>query len=290
MQKFLLFSFFALLFTASFARMGDSPKDKSVFEKLSDWSKRKEIEEFYSIEAADIRFVDIQGVSTNVIVKSAPLKNKLEFTLRGSISYKNENKKELPLLNKSKRGSRLTLSIDETDRGKTFGLINLQSNLNLVIELPASWRRSLTIETVSGNVTLGDLKLNQLKVETTSGDIMAKTINTEGVFMRSISGNMAFQRLTGRASIESTSGDVNFVLNEMNHDIKIDSVSGDITMRLEKNIEFELKSSTVSGRIANTLPLQTSLSGRRNMFGQKGDGGKTIDIETVSGDISLDTL
>lgn len=112
----------------------------------------------------------------------------------------------------------------------------------------------LAVSSVSGDVTLDRVRPNGLKVNTVSGDI-----------------DVHADAFTGQ------------------HDLSFQTVSGDITLDLPQAFDADLSMSTVSGDIDSDykMTLGGSHMSRRNIEARIGNGGRRLDVRTVSGDLRL---
>jgi len=101
---------------------------------------------------------------------------------------------------------------------------------------------ALAIQTAAGDVDVADCKLEELKVETFTGDVAIK--NVEGpVKIDSKSGDVHVEDLRGALVIQEASGDV--MVSDLSGDLTAKSISGDITVRAHTLNSLNLES--VSG-------------------------------------------
>jgi len=135
---------------------------------------------------------------------------------------------------------------------------------------PAS--AALSAGSVSGDVFVngarGDINANSV-----SGDVHLEHIRATTVNAHTVSGDVVVQadELIGR-------GDLSFK-----------SVSGNVTLEVPRTFEADLSMSTVSGDINSDFPL-TLGNGRMNRHrvdARIGNGGRRLDVGTVSGDLRL---
>jgi DUF4097 and DUF4098 domain-containing protein YvlB len=68
----------------------------------------------------------------------------------------------------------------------------------------------------------------------------------------------------------------------------VNSISGDVRLRLPEASGFRLDASTVSGDISNEFELRESQQARCSLSGIAGDGSATLTIGTTSGDIQIE--
>jgi DUF4097 and DUF4098 domain-containing protein YvlB len=179
------------------------------------------------------------------------------------------------------RGIAVCVLIDDNsycdDRGMHSSDRNDRSNrdwndvrIDLEISVPANL--TVSANSVSGNIAMtgatGDVRAN-----TVSGDVKLDRLRASSVNANSVSGDVevSIQEFTGR-------GDLTF-----------QSVSGDITLDLPRQLDADLSMSTVSGGINSdfAMTLGDGRTDRRNVRARIGNGGRRLDFSTVSGSVKL---
>lgn len=143
-----------------------------------------------------------------------------------------------------------------------------------------------SISTVSGDVVIdgvhGDIQLNavggEFSVRNHDGEIHARTVSGD------ITASGEIMRLTA----DTVSGDVFLDITGIPDEVKVNTVSGSVTTRLEHGVAAQYRINTVSGR----LQLDDSgITGTRGTFtGQYGElDGRWLEFKanTVSGNVSV---
>ena len=111
------------------------------------------------------------------------------------------------------------------------------------------------------------------------------------VHLANVSGPVTVRNMSGDVEVQEVSGPVQAVLGRVdgNREIRVNSVSGGVTLAVARNSDVTVNARTVSG------PIQTffSTSGKRGFVGQEvhgriGNGSATIDVNSVSGNVSID--
>ena len=132
---------------------------------------------------------------------------------------------------------------------------------------------SLRLETGSGNVTITDGKAGTLHVETGSGDIEATGSSGDDV------------------SFETGSGNVDVSLVATFRSLRIETGSGDVTLRVPPTVGAEVDLDTGSGDIdLGGLTLQVRRIEHDHITGTLGDGKGRLSVETGSGNVRLQKL
>ncbi len=185
-----------------------------------------------STTTADIYFISLPG-------------DTIRAHFYGSINT--DSKDKMPYLEVQKKGSALEVEIKRYP-GINIGFI--LSRLRLDIELPSSFKNTVSARSVSGDVTIPELSL-------------------EDFFVKTVSGDVKLEQLQAR----------NF---------NFGSTSGDITLRLPKESEFALSAKTISGDIECDFPLTLQSKIRKNRLnGFVVSDINTLKLKTTSGDIRI---
>ncbi|WP_413612700.1 DUF4097 family beta strand repeat-containing protein [Bdellovibrio sp. HCB-110] len=152
---------------------------------------------------------------------------------------------------------------------------NAVKDLEVQIEIPASFTSTVDVLTVSGDVTAENLNVQDLDLKTVSGEMTLNQVTAKNLAVKTVSGDFkaeasSITRLEGK----SVSGDLE-ITNTTPSNIDFTSVSGDVKMKLAKadKTHFSLKS--VSGDI-------------HNRHGSDKGGEFKVTISTTSGDIEIE--
>jgi hypothetical protein len=147
----------------------------------------------------------------------------------------------------------------------------------------------LNVESISGDVKLEQGKIDGATVKTTSGEVtldgVAGALNLE-----SVSGDIQVREAhDGQLDVSTTSGEIEYQGSLANASAnKLNSISGDVKLRLPDAGGFRLDASTVSGDISSDFELRDGQPARRSLSGTVGDGSASLTIGTTSGDISIE--
>jgi len=124
-----------------------------------------------------------------------------------------------------------------------------------------------------------------------NGDVDA--IGLDGpVTLNTVNGSVRLETNSGDAEANTVNGGVNAVIRAIGtRSLRFRTVNGGITVSLPAGINADLEARTVNGSINTDFPVQ--VIGRmspRHLTGRIGQGGRTLDLETVNGSIRLRTL
>ena len=145
---------------------------------------------------------------------------------------------------------------------------------------------SIALSTTSGEIRLEEAK-GDFDAESTSGDIRVESL--EGSFrMSATSGELSVSRASGFGTAHSVSGDIRIFLDELQGGLDISTTSGDVSLQLPKTASLSLHFSSTSGECVTFFDEELSFNKKGNKAeGQHGGGEHSIDVSTVSGDLSI---
>jgi hypothetical protein len=148
---------------------------------------------------------------------------------------------------------------------------------------------ALKAETISGDVILEDGKIDGATVSTTSGEVQLDGVGG-ALHLTSVSGDIQVREARdGQLELSTTSGEIEYQGSLARESTNtLDSISGDVHLRLPEDSSFRLDASTVSGDLSDNFELRDGETARRSLSGVAGDGSATLTISTTSGDIEIE--
>ena len=172
------------------------------------------------------------------------------------------------------------------------GNLIFRSGMDLALEVPSTLR-SMDVQVVSGDLNINGVSLEKLCFQSTSGDLTIRHGSLGAMYMRSLSGDV-YARLNdldsfdaklasgdvdikciygGEFSAETQSGDIDAEFGETVTSFFSKATSGDVSVKLPRNINTAPNLSSLSGSIDTSLPSYPD--------------GVPVTIRTISGDIKL---
>ena len=141
----------------------------------------------------------------------------------------------------------------------------------------------LDANSISGSIDIENVYANEIDLDTVSGLIDVSDCAADAIKVVSISGEMTIGGIFGSARLNSTSGAVWFTDGSDGiKELEIGTVSGNVTMQLPQGAGFNMMVSTVSGDVSSVFELVKN--GSNYVYG---DASADFDIDTVSGDITI---
>lgn len=148
---------------------------------------------------------------------------------------------------------------------------SIDVEVDFVVHLPTGVPLSAAM--VNGDIDIVDVR-SDVRANTVNGDIV---ISTSGV---------------ARAQTVSGSVDVSMGSDDW-EDLDFQTVSGDVTIRMPEGLDTDVSFSSLSGDFRSDFDVAMERrSGRRWQVGSRvrgtiGDGGRSLSVQTVSGDLRL---
>lgn len=182
----------------------------------------------------------------------------------------------------TRQGSKAVLAID-------YPVLGLQSSdLALAIAIPASFTGSVTIDTTSSDVDLpdtADYAWKSLTIQSVSGDVAVGAATMQALSVKTVSGQIEAMKINCPVIVESVSGEIDLTWQTVQA-AKAKTISGDIDFRLPAEASCELSYETVSGDFDNN-DLAWALVSKQNQktIVRLGAGEQKIAVSTVSGDL-----
>lgn len=258
------------------------------------------ISEIKEFDIAPISKVMVDTVSTdvNVILWNG---DKIKVHFHGTASEMSR----APKLETSLNGDKLDISIKYPNQ--ITSIFNFSLNTKLDLYIPENYKKSMNIETVSGEINIDKLEADNFNASTTSGDVNINTIVANITDFESVSGainikalsskrnefettsgDIKIETVTGDISADSVSGSITASYSVFNNEVEAETVSGDVDLSLPQASEFKVDFSSTSGELDNDFPLVVmGKVEKRNVKGIVGNGQKTIRVETISGDAGI---
>ena len=174
-----------------------------------------------SIDADKVDKVEIDWISGNVSVEAYD-GDTIQFKEKNAEKLK-ENEK----LHYYNDHGTLKIEFKKSER-KLFSTSGFKKDKELIVRIPQKELDGISVDTVSANVTVSRITAESLIIDTTSGDI-----RVDGSFEE--------------IDLDTVSGEFLAELLRCPDEIKTDSVSGDVTIRIPDNEGFTYKKDSVSG-------------------------------------------
>lgn len=189
----------------------------------------------------------------------------------------------VPKLESERKGSELVIKL--TTPNNSYSINN--SNVQLEVFVPKTYKNDFTVTTSSGDIYMKNLNGEYFYITSSSGDMDLSKINSKEFKLTASSGDIKTLDCVGEYIITTSSGDVNLDLSNNENHTRITTSSGDVDVNLGNNPNFDVSGRTSSGRVNYKSPISINKDKSGKFEFTIGNGGKSIDITTSSGDIEF---
>lgn len=177
-------------------------------------------------------------------------------------------------------GSTLYVEYSENAVSLNFGSINKK---NLYITVPQDWVcKELDIDAASADVQAEFLTVEKLESSTASGEHTFRDCKVEQLTLETVSGDLDYSGTLDKLDFGGVSAQADVVLTNFPKSIDVETVSGDVNLTLPKECGFTLEKDSVSGHFSSEL--ETRKENGKYVYG---DGQCKIDVEGVSASITI---
>ncbi|MGG5775349.1 LiaG family protein [Bacillus subtilis] len=200
--------------------------------------------------------------------------------------------------------------LELTVKEKEFQFLNGFNRSTLIVRLPYDYKGDLAVRTssgdvsvagndhlalsglnavsASGNTSVTDVRIQDLKVKASSGDVsISNTVSkTAGIDLASGDANLV--HVSSSLDVKMTSGDFNAVLKKVTGPVSVTLTSGDANLSLPQNGSFAVNALSASGDVSSPYSFADKAhKEQHHITGTQGSGRHPIDIKTDSGDLAI---
>ncbi|MGX7245359.1 DUF4097 family beta strand repeat-containing protein [Enterococcus quebecensis] len=137
-----------------------------------------------------------------------------------------------------------------------------------------------TFTTKNGDILISEFTASNWTATSSSGDISLNTVNGSAK-IDTINGDIQATDLKGEIEAKSTNGDFSLYGTEIPKKLTVNSQQGDINLHTEEILyDVAIKTKTKLG--------DSTIYGKDSSSYKRGKGSKTFDLQTKSGDISVE--
>lgn len=242
------------------------------------------VKEEKEIDIENIKVINFETTAADVEIKPGST-NSITVKLEGNIQKKLKDKFRLKI---AKKDDLLKVSYITNENRLGFKL-GSEKDVTLQIILPERTYRELSVQTTSGDIDMGRLTAENIKLKTTSGDQNIERIKSQNnISITSSSGNVDIEELGSQnGQIHTKSGEVTMIIEEMINTLDIVTTSGDVKTTFKKNpkslkIDFKGNSGKPDIKLKNIMYEDKD---ENKAIGVIGDGMNTLNVKTSSGDL-----
>lgn len=180
-------------------------------------------------------------------------------------------------------GDELVIQYSKGSSTAGFGLHFGDGSKDLTITVPRGWVcDSLELDTASADLTVRDMIIREMEIDSASGTAKFENCTVSSLDVDTASGDVTFTGSLNELDFEAASASFTGVLENVPDQVKMDSMSGDLTLTLPEDAGFTVSLDAMSSDFSSDFPTV-----KKNKSYVCGDGHCKIDVSTMSGDVAI---
>lgn len=180
-------------------------------------------------------------------------------------------------------GDELVIQYSKDSSTAGFGLHFGDGSKDLTVTVPRNWLcNSLELDTASADLTVRDMIIREMEIDSASGTAKFENCTVSSLDVDTASGDVTFTGSLNELDFEAASASFTGVLENAPNLVKMDSMSGDLTLTLPEDAGFTVSLDAMSSDFSSDFPTV-----KKNKSYVCGDGHCKIDVSTMSGDVAI---
>ena len=228
-----------------------------------------------SADPAAIREIKIEWISGSVTVEPGDVQE-ITFLESGNGTDKYE-------MVWKQSGDELVIQYSKDSSIAGFGLHFGDGSKDLTVTVPRGWVcDSLELDTASTDLTVRDMIIREMEIDSASGTAKFENCTVSSLDVDTASGDVTFTGSLSELDFEAASASFTGVLENVPDKVKMDSMSGGLTLTLPEDAGFTVSLDAMSSDFSSDFPTV-----KKNKSYVCGDGHCKIDVSAMSGDVSI---
>ena len=180
-------------------------------------------------------------------------------------------------------GDELVIQYSKDSSTAGFGLHFGDGSKDLTVTVPRNWLcDSLELDTASADLTVRDVIIREMEIDSASGTAKFENCTVSSLDVDTASGDVTFSGSLNELDFEAASASFTGVLENVPDQVKMDSMSGVLTLTLPEDAGFTVSLDAMSSDFSSDFPTV-----KKNKSYVCGDGHCKIDVSTMSGDVAI---
>lgn len=228
-----------------------------------------------SADPAAIREIKIEWISGSVTVEPGDVQE-ITFLESGNGTDKYE-------MVWKQSGDELVIQYSKDSSIAGFGIHIDKGSKDLTVTVPRGWVcDSLELDTASTDLTVRDMIIREMEIDSASGTAKFENCTVSSLDVDTASGDVTFTGSLSELDFEAASASFTGVLENVPDQVNMDSMSGGLTLTLPEDAGFTVSLDAMSSDFSSDFPTV-----KKNKSYVCGDGHCKIDVDAMSGDVSI---
>lgn len=201
-----------------------------------------------SADPAAIREIKIEWISGSVTVEPGDVQE-ITFLESGNGTDKYE-------MVWKQSGDELVIQYSKDSSIAGFGLHFGDGSKDLTVTVPRGWVcDSLELDTASTDLTVRDMIIREMEIDSASGTAKFENCTVSSLDVDTASGDVTFSGSLNELDFEAASASFTGVLENVPDKVKMDSMSGGLTLTLPEDAGFTVSLDAMSSDFSSDFPI-----------------------------------
>ena len=228
-----------------------------------------------SASADTVRDIKIEWISGSVTVEPGDVQE-ITFSESGAAASKYK-------MVWKQSGDKLVIQYSKDSNTVGFGLHIGEGSKDLTVTVPENWVcNDLELDTASTDLAVRGLTIRDVDIDSASGTAGFENCTVSSLDVDTASGDVTFTGSLNELDFEAASASFTGVLETVPDQVKMDSMSGDLTLTLPEDAGFTVSLDAMSSDFSSDFPTV-----KKNKDYVCGDGHCKIDVDAMSGDVAI---
>lgn len=239
-----------------------------------------------SFAAAEVTRIDVRTKADNIQFKAGSGEH-IQVQVNGKFDGSEDEMDKL--LNTTLEQGQLAIKV-----GPVEGKVWNNTSLTVEVAVPAKVFDELRLEASSGNIMADEVVAGKLSVQSSSGNIHVKGYSGKEYQVEASSGNVRLGKMTGKGSVQASSGNVDMEIDSFDELVRVHTSSGNATIRVRPDAVFRIVADTKLDHAAFTIPVTLEQKEGKRKFeasvNQATSESPVLDVTTSSGKMILEKI
>ena len=175
----------------------------------------------------------------------------------------------------------------ELNNSQTNNYTVTESDVVLEVFIPETFEGSFNIKSSSSDIFLKNITSEKYEITSSTGGISLSNIKGDDLVLFTSSGDISGKEIIGNVACTSSSGSIDFILDENTGNYDLTSSSGDIDIDYSQGASYIGTVNTSSGELEYNGSISVIKDNKNSYKFTIGSGENSITINTSSGDIEF---
>ena len=161
---------------------------------------------------------------------------------------------------------------------------------HVTVTVPRNPSYTLNLHTMGGDITVPSLHGKEVYMDTLGGGLRLDGGRYETVYMNTMGGDITATYEASNVTLRTLGGRIDVDATQTTGKLDVDTMGGDIEVRLPAGTLFAVDASTMGGKVSHgSIQMNATEKTKTKLVGQTYDGAGSLDIRlsTMGGDVEI---